>query len=86
VQRCRSAPPDILNLLPAKPGGFTEDIAGNEFPMREGDDSVVVITDNDWDDRFTVRIEQMVDFEKQGYVVAQPERRILKARGSRQAV
>jgi hypothetical protein len=40
---------DILNLLRAKPGRFIEDIAGDEFPMREGDDSLVVISVNDRD-------------------------------------
>ena len=28
---------DILNLLRARPGRFIEDIAGDEFPMREGE-------------------------------------------------
>jgi hypothetical protein len=30
---------DLLNLLRANPGRFFEDIAGDEMPMREGDDS-----------------------------------------------
>jgi hypothetical protein len=69
---------DILNLLRAKPGRFIEDIAGDELPMREGDDSLVVITDNGRDYRVTARVEQMEDLEKQGYVVTQPGRWVLK--------
>jgi hypothetical protein len=65
---------DILNLLRAKPGRFVEDIAGDELPMREGDDSLVVISDNGRDYRVTARVEQIEDLEKQGYVVAQPGR------------
>jgi hypothetical protein len=37
---------DIINLLYAKPGRFVEDVVGNELPMKEGDDSDVVISDN----------------------------------------
>ena len=37
----------ILNLLRAKPWRFVEDIAGDELPMREGDDSYVFISVND---------------------------------------
>jgi hypothetical protein len=70
---------DILNLLRAKPWRFIEDIAGDELPMREGDDSVVVISDNGRDYPVTARIEQIEDLEKQGYVVTQPGRWVLKA-------
>jgi hypothetical protein len=70
---------DILNLLRAKPGRFVEDIAGDELPMREGDDSFVVISVNDRDYRVTVRVEQIEELEEQGYVVAQPGRWVLKA-------
>jgi hypothetical protein len=70
---------DILNLLRAKPGRFVEDVAGDELPMREGDDSVVFISDNGRDYRVTARVEQMEDLEKQGYVVTQPGRWVLKA-------
>ena len=69
----------ILNLLRAKPWRFVEDIAGDELPMREGDDSYVFISVNDRDYRVTARVEQMQDLEKQGYVVMQPGRWVLKA-------
>jgi hypothetical protein len=61
----------ILNLLRAKPWRFVEDIAGDELPMREGDDSYVFISVNDQAYRVTARVEQMQDLEKQGYVVMQ---------------
>jgi hypothetical protein len=70
---------DILNLLRAKPGRFVEDIAGNELPMREGDDSNVVLSVNGRDYLVMARIEQMEDLERQGYVVPQPGRWVLKA-------
>ena len=70
---------DILNLLGAKPGRFIEDIAGDELPMREGDDSYVVVSVNDRDYRVMVRAEQIEDLQKEGYVVAQPGRWVLKA-------
>ena len=70
---------DILNLLRAKPWRFVEDIAGDELPMREGDDSYVFISVNDQAYRVTARVEQMQDLEKQGYVVMQPGRWVLKA-------
>jgi hypothetical protein len=70
---------DILNLLRAKAGRFVEDVAGDELPMREGDDSTVVISDNGRDYRVTARVEQMEDLEKQGYVVTEPGRWVLKA-------
>ena len=70
---------DILNLLRAKPGRFIEDIAGDEFLMREGDDSLVVISVNDRDYRVTVRVEQIEELEEQGHVVTQPGRWVLKA-------
>ena len=69
----------ILNLLRAKPWRFVEDIAGDELPMREGDDSYVFISVNDQAYRVTARVEQMQDLEKQGYVVTQPGRWVLKA-------
>jgi hypothetical protein len=69
----------ILNLLRAKPWRFVEDIAGDELPMREGDDSYVFISVNDQAYRVTARVEQMQDLEKQGYVVMQPGRWVLKA-------
>ena len=69
----------ILNLLRAKPWRFVEDIAGDELPMREGDDSYVFISVNDQPYRVTARVEQMQDLEKQGYVVMQPGRWVLKA-------
>ncbi len=56
----------ILNLLRAKPWRFVEDIAGDELPMREGDDSYVFISVNDQAYRVTARVEQMQDLEKQG--------------------
>ena len=70
---------DILNLLRAKPGRFIEDIAGDELPMKEADDSYVVVSVNDRDYRVTVRVEQLEDLEKEGYVVAQPGRWVLAA-------
>jgi hypothetical protein len=70
---------DILNLLRAKPWRFVEDIAGDELPMREGDDSYVFISVNDRDYRVTARVEQMQDLEKEGYVVTQRGRWVLKA-------
>ena len=69
----------ILNLLRAKPWRFVEDIAGDELPMREGDNSYVFISVNDQDYRVTARVEQMQDLEKQGYVITQPGRWVLKA-------
>ena len=69
----------ILNLLRAKPWRFVEDIAGDELPMREGDDSYVFISVNDQVYRVTARVEQMQDLEKQGFVVMQPGRWVLKA-------
>ena len=69
----------ILNLLRAKPWRFVEDIAGDELPMREGDDSYVFISVNDQAYRVTARVEQMQDLEKQGYLVTQPGRWVLKA-------
>jgi hypothetical protein len=68
---------DILNLLRAKPGRFIEDIAGDELPMREGDDSYVVVFENGRDYRATATVEQMRDFEKEGWVVTQPGRWVL---------
>ena len=47
--------------------------------MREGDDSYVFISINDQAYRVTARVEQMQDLEKQGYVVMQPGRWVLKA-------
>jgi hypothetical protein len=70
---------DILNLLRAKPGRFIEDIAGDELPMREGDDSLVLMFVNDAHYLVTAGVEQMEDLEKQGYVVRQPGRWVLKA-------
>jgi hypothetical protein len=68
----------ILNLLRAKPWRFVEDIAGNELPMREGDASYVFISINGHDYRVTATVEQMQDLEKQGYVVMQPGRWVLR--------
>jgi hypothetical protein len=65
---------DILNLLRAKPGRFIEDVAGEELPLREGDDSLVVISVNGRDYRVTVKPEQIEDLQTQGHVVAQPGR------------
>jgi hypothetical protein len=65
---------DILNLLRAKPGRFIEDVAGEELPLREGDDSLVVISVNGRDYGVTVRPEQIEDLQAQGHVVAQPGR------------
>ena len=70
---------DILNLLRAKPGRFVEDVAGDELPMREGDDSLVLMFVNDAQYLVTARVEQMEDLEKQGYVVMQSGRWVLKA-------
>ena len=70
---------DILNLLRAKPWRFIEDIAGDELPMREGDDSLVLMFVNDARYPVTARLDQMEDLEKQGYVVTQPGRWVLKA-------
>ena len=69
---------DVLNLLRAKPGRFIENVAGEELPRREGDDSLVFISVNDRDYRVTARLEQIEDLEKQGYVVTQPGRWVLK--------
>ena len=71
---------DIVNLLRAKPGRFIEDIAGDEMPMREGDDSYVVVFENGRDYRVTARVEQMRDLEKEGWVVTQPGRWVLAGR------
>ena len=60
---------DILNLLRAKPWRFVLDIAGDELPMKEGDDSDVVMFFNGAYYRVTARVEQMEDLERQGYVV-----------------
>jgi hypothetical protein len=70
---------DIVNLLYAKPGRFVEDVAGDELPMREGDDSYIFVSDNGRDYRVTARAEQMEELEKEGYVVTQPGRWVLKA-------
>jgi hypothetical protein len=72
--------PDIVNLLRAKPGRFIEDIAGDEMPMREGDDSFVFVSENGRDYRVTARVEQMRDLEKEGWVVTQPGRWVLAGR------
>jgi len=69
---------DILNLLRAKPWRFVLDIAGDELPMKEGDDSDVVMFFNGAYYRVTARVEQMEDLERQGYVVTQPGRWVLK--------
>ena len=50
---------DILNLLRAKPWRFIEDIAGDELPMREGDDSLVLMFVNDA--RYPVTAETRAD-------------------------
>jgi hypothetical protein len=71
---------DILNLLRAKPGRFIEDIAGDELPMREGDDSFVVVSENGRDYRVTATVKQMRDLEKQRWVVTQPGRWVLAGR------
>ena len=39
----------------------------------------MVITDNGREYRVTARVEQMEDLEKEGYVVTQPGRWVLKA-------
>jgi hypothetical protein len=70
---------DILNLLRAKPGRFVEDIAGDALPMREGDDSLVLMFVNDARHPVTAGVEQMQDLKKQGYVVTQPGRWVVKA-------
>jgi hypothetical protein len=62
---------DILNLLRAKPRRFVLDIAGDELPMKEGDDSDVVFSDNGREYRVAARIKQTRDLEKQGDVVTQ---------------
>jgi hypothetical protein len=77
---------DILNLLRAKPGRFIEDIAGDELPMREGDDSYVVVFENGRDYRVTATVEQMRDLEKEGWVVTQPGRWVWRARLEAQPV
>ena len=69
---------DILNLLRAKPGRFVEDIAGDDLPMREGDDSLVLMLVNDAPYPVTARLDQIEDLEKQGYVVTQTGRWVLK--------
>jgi hypothetical protein len=51
--------------LRAKPGRFVEDIAGDELPMRESDDSFVVISDNGREYRVTARVEQKVEVSAQ---------------------
>jgi len=71
---------DILNLLRAKPWRFVLDIARDELPMKEGDDSDVVMFFNGAYYRVTARVEQMEDLERQGYVVTQPGRWVLKGR------
>ena len=47
--------------------------------MREGDDSLVLMFVNDARYPVTARVEQMQDLEKQGYVVMQSGRWVLKA-------
>jgi hypothetical protein len=69
---------EILDLLRAKPGKFVEDIEGDELPLKEGDESDVVFSDNGREYRVTARIKQMRDLERQGYVVTQPGRWLLK--------
>lgn len=69
---------DILNLLREKPGRFIEDIAEDELPMKEGDDSDVVMSDNGRDYRVTARVEQTEDLEKEGHVLVQPGKWVLK--------
>jgi hypothetical protein len=71
---------DIVNLLRAKPARFIEDIAGDELPIREGDDSFVVVSDNGRDYRATARVEQMIDLEEEGWVLTQPGRWVLAGR------
>ena len=71
---------DIVNLLRAKPGRFFEDVIGDELPMREGDDSFVVVSENGRDYRATARVEQMRDLEEEGWVVTQPGRWVLAGR------
>ena len=71
---------DIVDLLRAKPGRFIEDIAGDEMPMREGDDSLVVDFENGRDYRATARVEQMRDLEEEGWVVTQAGRWVLAGR------
>jgi hypothetical protein len=65
---------EILDLLRAKPGRFVEDIEGVELPLKEGDKSDVVFSDNGRDYRVTGRIKQMRDLEKAGHVATQPGR------------
>lgn len=71
---------DIVTLLRAKPGRFVEDISGDELPMREGDDSFVIVSENGRDYRVTATVEQMRDLEREGWVVMQPRRWVLAGR------
>ena len=64
---------DILNLLRAKPWRFIEDIAGDELPMREGDDLLVFMFVNDARYPVTARIEPMEDLENRDTSSRSPE-------------
>jgi len=70
---------EILNLLRAKPGRFVLDIAADELPIKEGDDTDVVMFVNGAYYPVRARIAQMRDLEKQGCVVTQPGRWVLSA-------
>lgn len=70
---------EILNLLRAKPGKFVLDIAADELPIKEGDDTDVVMFVNGAYYPVRARIAQMRDLEKQGCVVTQPGRWVLSA-------
>ena len=70
---------ELLNLLSAKPGRFVSDVAEDELPMKEGDDTDVVMFVNGAYYPVRATVAQMRDLEKQGYVVAQPGRWVMSA-------
>jgi hypothetical protein len=70
---------EILGLLLAKPGRFVLDIAGDELPIKEGDDTDVVMFVNGAYYPVRATVAQMRDLEKQGYVVTQPGRWVMSA-------
>jgi hypothetical protein len=74
---------EILNLLRARPGRFVSDIAEDELPIKEGDDTDVVMFVNGAYYPVRARIAQMRDLENQGFVVMRPGRWVLSAEYAR---
>jgi hypothetical protein len=74
---------EILNLLRAKPSRFVLDTTGDELPIKEGDDTDVVMFINGAYYPVRARIAQMRDLEKQGCVLTQPGKWVLSAQHAR---